>query len=303
VPRAYGGLELSVPEGVRLEEELACIDGSLGGTVTLCAGANLFVGYVHPSTAGTVFADPAVCFGGSGQASGTALEEDDGYRVSGRWRYATGAPHLSHFTANCIIQRQGRTVLDDQGNPLVRSFFFAKDEVSVCEDWSAFGLKATASHSFEVSNLWVDRNRSFLIGPEYATLDLPIYRYPFLPFAEATLAVNTLGMTRHFLACAKDLLRESGVERTEEASERVAETRRSFYHVVDRSWKELVDSGDVGQATLQAVSEQSHSLVHRCREQVMALFPHLGLTAADASSEVNRIWRDLFTASQHSLLR
>src|SRR5690606_14253902 len=67
VPRRLGGLELSLPEAVRLEEELAWIDGSLGWTVTLCAGANLFVGYVgqfvdHP-VAEAVFADTAACLG------------------------------------------------------------------------------------------------------------------------------------------------------------------------------------------------------------------------------------------------
>src|SRR3546814_14597400 len=51
VPSSLGGLELSLPAGVRLEEELARIDGSLGWTVTLCAGANLFVGYMDRSIA------------------------------------------------------------------------------------------------------------------------------------------------------------------------------------------------------------------------------------------------------------
>src|SRR5690606_50661 len=82
VPQQLGGLELSLPEGVRLEEELARIDGSLGWTVTLCAGANLFVGYVGQFSdqpiAETVFADPQVCLGGSGQASGRAVMEGNG---------------------------------------------------------------------------------------------------------------------------------------------------------------------------------------------------------------------------------
>src|SRR5690606_3694640 len=51
VPREFDGLELSLPEGVRLEEELAYTDGSLGWTVTLCAGANLFSGYIDPTLA------------------------------------------------------------------------------------------------------------------------------------------------------------------------------------------------------------------------------------------------------------
>ena len=109
VPRRLGGLELSLPEGVRLEEELARIDGSLGWTVTLCAGANFFVGYVgqfgDQPVAEAIFANADVCLGGSGQATGKAAVLDGGYRVSGRWRYATGAPHLTHFTANCVLEK------------------------------------------------------------------------------------------------------------------------------------------------------------------------------------------------------
>ncbi|MCH5682920.1 nicotinamide mononucleotide transporter [Niabella sp. W65] len=41
LPKVYGGLELDLPEALRYEEQLAYIDGSLGWTITLCAGANL----------------------------------------------------------------------------------------------------------------------------------------------------------------------------------------------------------------------------------------------------------------------
>src|SRR5690606_37836674 len=180
VPRSLGGLELPLPEGIRLEEEVARIDGSLGWTVALCAGGHRLGGYLDRSVAGAVFADPHVCLGGSGQATGKAVAEGDGYRVSGKWRYATGTPHLTHFTANCVLQKDGKDLLDATGAPLVRSFFFSRSDVHITDDWSAFGLKATASHSFAVDDLWVGPSQSFLIKPDAVTWDHPIYRYPFL---------------------------------------------------------------------------------------------------------------------------
>ncbi len=303
VPRCYGGLELTAPEGIRLEEELARIDGSLGWTVTLCAGANLFVGYIQQPMAQALFTDQMVCLGGSGHASGTATLEDNGYRVSGKWRYATGAPHLTHFTANCVLERDGEAVLDDGGKPMVKSFFFAKDDVRVVEDWPAFGLKATASHAFEVTDLWVDETHTFVIAPEYATLDQLIYRYPFLQFAEATLAANTLGMVRHFVSSAGDLLKDAAVELAENLQIQLENASAAFYQAVDASWTELAEKEQLSSATLRRVSNQSSALAHLCREQVMKLYPHVGLAAADTSTEINRIWRDIFTASQHSLLR
>lgn len=303
VPRLLGGLELSLPDGVRLEEELARIDGSLGWTVTLCGGANLFVGYMDRSIAPAIFMDRAVCLGGSGQASGKAVVEDGGYRVSGKWRYATGAPHLTHFTANCIIEQAGEIIQGEDGKPLVKSFFFPKADVQIVKDWNAFGLRATASHSFGLDNLWVDETHTFLIAPQAATWDHPIYQYPFLPFAEATLAVNTLGMARHFLECAAAVDAPGLLALVAAAETEMTKTKESFYEVLEASWDELVGSGVLSPQRSKTVSEWSRALVKVSREQVIALYPHVGLIAADASSAINRVWRDMFTASQHSLLR
>lgn len=303
VPRSLGGLEMSLPEGVRLEEELARVDGSLGWTVTLCAGANLFVGYMDQLVARAIFADPLVCFGGSGQATGKAIVQKNGYLISGKWRYATGAPHLTHFTANCMVEQDGKELLDSEGNPVIQSFFFPKADVRVTDDWNAFGLKATASHSFEVDRLRVDRSQAFLIAPQAATWDHPIYRYPFLQFAEATLAANTLGMARHFLECAANLGVPGLQKSLRAAGSELTKAKESFYNVLDTSWDESLRRDGPSSEGLKAVSEWSRILVKVSREQVVAIYPQVGLIGADESSEMNRVWRDIFTASQHSLLR
>ncbi len=48
VPKAYGGLELELPDLIRMEEALSWADGSLGWVVTLCAGAGWFGGFINP---------------------------------------------------------------------------------------------------------------------------------------------------------------------------------------------------------------------------------------------------------------
>ena len=312
VPNALGGLGLSLPEGVRLEEELAWIDGSLGWTVTLCAGANLFVGYIEPAVAGLVFADANVCFGGSGQPSGTATVKGGGYEVTGRWRYATGAPHNTHFTANCVIEHNGKPVLDKTGQPLIKSFFFDRSAVQIHADWNTVGLRATASHSFEVNRLRVNQDRSFLISPEQARLDMPLYQYPFLPFAQTTLAANTLGMARYFIACCRDLPatgRKPGItgdsfaKQIEAAAGKIAMARALFYEALDRSWEVLIRTGRLPDAIQERVGETSRALVQTAQAAVVALYPYCGIAGADVATPINRAWRDIFTASQHSLLR
>src|SRR5690606_5074651 len=47
VPTLYKGKGLSLVDGCALLEELAYWDGGLAWTVTLCAGANMFAGYIN----------------------------------------------------------------------------------------------------------------------------------------------------------------------------------------------------------------------------------------------------------------
>src|SRR5699024_10368812 len=118
VPKAYGGLECSFSEGLHKLKELAKTDGSLGWTVTLCSGANYFIGNLPKKTAEDIFINPdsPVCMGGSGGVFGTAEKQGDHYLLSGKWRYATGAPYLTHFTLNAEIHENGVQLQNPDGS-------------------------------------------------------------------------------------------------------------------------------------------------------------------------------------------
>lgn len=315
VPKAYGGLELSLPEGLEIEEALAWADGSLGWTVTLCSGANWFVGFLESGAAKELFGDPHVCLAGSGRASGVATVTPEGYAISGDWQYATGAPYATAFTANCRIEKEGTWLKDEAGNPMVKAFWFKKEEVQIREDWNTIGMCATASHSFEVKQVQVPHNRCFTIDSQHTFLQQPVYQYPFLQLAEATLAVNHSGMALSFLDESTALLIEKektgsldgktakGIcKKAEAARERLDAARKSLYMLVDQSWQELLDKQGIAPELLNEVSLASHSLAVTARQEVDSLYPYCGLTAAHPQTALNRIWRDLHTASQHPLL-
>src|SRR5882757_5380451 len=164
VPQRWGGRALSLPQLVRLEEALSWADGSVGWTVTLCCGAGWFAGFFPPESPPTslsgLFADRRLCIAGSGSASGEAHIVEDGYRVSGRWAYATGAVHATAFTANCVVWKDGVALRGEDGEPVVRPFLFLPAEVQVQQDWNAMGLVATGSHGFSVTDLIVSAERA-----------------------------------------------------------------------------------------------------------------------------------------------
>lgn len=315
VPEVYGGPGLMLPEILRLEEALSAADGSLGWTVTLCSGAGWFAGFLDPELAEAVFADHKVCFAGSGAVSGTAVQHENGYLINGSWNYASGALHATIFTANCVLKNSnGENVLDEKGNPQVKSFILKKGEVEVLSGWSYFGLVATGSHSFKVKDVVVPLNRTFEINKDIK-VKTPGFDYPFLQLAETTLAVNSLGMAQHFISLTKDsFTKRSGQKRYTDAQKaffekelircetEVKKVREEFYHVFDQSWDQLINNGVIAAELLSTVSAISRKLAHCSRRTADDLFPYCGLEAAKKETEINRVWRDLHTASQHSLL-
>src|SRR5690625_882912 len=163
VPQSYGGLEKTFTEGLKTLKSLAAIDGSLGWTITLCSGANFFIGNLKPKIAKALFSESGdTVFGGSGGLFGTAEKQDDTYLISGTWRYATGAPYLTHFTLNAKIIENGIPLKHPDGSPVFRSFVLPKSQVTVVEDWNTMGLQSTATHSFVVDRVKIHQDYSFM---------------------------------------------------------------------------------------------------------------------------------------------
>ncbi|KQM67364.1 acyl-CoA dehydrogenase [Pedobacter sp. Leaf216] len=315
VPEVYGGPNRKLPEILRLEEELAEADGSLGWTVTLCAGAAWFAGFLNPELAAEILADREVCFAGSGAVGGVAIKTETGYLLNGRWNYASGALHATVFTANCILKNEhGDDLLDEKGVPEIKSFILKKEEVNILAGWSYFGLIATGSHAFEVKDLHVPINRTFKINQDIEIADSG-FDYPFLQLAETTLTVNTLGMTNHFIKLVETAFNlRTGLKRythqqvlffndeLNRCKEEIQDLRARFYSAFDESWSTLVNDGNIAEDKLAEVSAASRKLAHACWKVAAVLFPYCGLEAAKKDSEINRVWRDIHTASQHALL-
>lgn len=302
VPKDRGGLELSFPDALQLEEAFAWADGSFGWTITLCSGANYFIGFLEPETADQLFNDPKVCFSGSGAATGTAELKADGYHIAGRWKYATGAPHATVFTCVCNLRENGMYLKDARGNPVAAAFWFHASEVRLLHDWNMMGMKATASLSFEAGPMVVPANRRFAIDPAYATLYQEVYRYPFLQFAEATLCVNFSGMAVRFLEIYMKQVAEKDAIAAKLEQE-LLQARDLFYEKINSSWKQLKTQSRVEDRTLTEISNRSRELYAVCGKLMHTLYPLLGMHAAESETEANRIWRNFFTASQHKLLR
>ena len=87
VPKEYGGLGLSLPEILRVEEGLSWTDGSTAWVVTLCSGAAWFIGFLNTDLGKSIFENDQACFAGSGAVTGVANKISGGYEIQGSWKY------------------------------------------------------------------------------------------------------------------------------------------------------------------------------------------------------------------------
>ncbi|MCC6289953.1 MAG: acyl-CoA dehydrogenase [Chitinophagaceae bacterium] len=304
VPQSFGGLGLEFPEAIQLLEHFAWIDGSLGWAVTLGSGANLFIGYLHSNIVSLFFNDPQVCLAGSGASTGKAERADGGYIINGKWKYATGSAHATAFTANCIL-----------ADNTTGSFIFKADEVAIEYDWNSMGMKATGSHSFVVKDLFVPNERLFYIDAAHAVLPDAIFYFPFMQFAEATLAANIAGMAGHFTdECRRifeDRIRNKtlAVEQSSEMLEFlgrsisiIEKNRDVFYDALCELWHLGKHEKNWDIYLLNRLSFASKKMVRELLRIVSQLYPYCGMEGADQGSTLNRIWRDIHTASQHQLI-
>jgi alkylation response protein AidB-like acyl-CoA dehydrogenase len=315
-PEAAGGAELALPQAVRLEEALAAADGSTGWSVTLCAGAAWFAGFLEPRFAREILATPNLCIGGSGAPSGFADIDGDGYRLSGRWEFATGAPMTTHFTLNAVLREHGQPLADAGGAARVRAFIVPASQVAIHENWRTIGLRATASHGFSLDRAWVDARHAFEIAPGAATAGGPLYRFPFMSLAYVTLAANVAGMAASFLAMAQAVIAQRKHhliatplpelpqvrDALREATGGFEAARTLFYRLLDAMWDAVCRGTAVDVAGTRALHAAALGLVDTGRRAVDALYPLCGLRAADEASDIGRVWRDLHTATQHALL-
>ncbi len=192
IPRRYGGLELPLTAALAVYEAVARRDGSVGWSVMIGAGGGLFAALLDPGVADRLFAGPRALVAGSGAAAGIARRVSGGYRVSGRWRYASGADHASVFTANCRVPDSGQ----DPAAAPVRAMAFAPEAVRIHRTWDSSGLCATGSHDIAVDEVFVPEAMSFSVHGDPPRETGPLYGMPFATLTELPVSAVALGIAR-----------------------------------------------------------------------------------------------------------
>jgi alkylation response protein AidB-like acyl-CoA dehydrogenase len=305
VPQEYGGLEAPLPLAARVFAAVAEIDGAAGWTVMIGAGGGPFAAYQPDATAREVFGPRDAVVAGSGAPDGLARRVPGGYRVSGTWRWASGAPHATWFTANCRID----------GGPEIRAMTVPAADVQVVETWDAVGLRATASHDMRIEDVLVPEERTFALDPAELRIRRPLYRYPFVALAGVTMASVALGVALHALRAFAELARTkrtpdggllradpAAAERYAAALSGVRAAQAWFERTLEETWAVVAGGGELDEDGLADVALACAQVARSGVEAADRLVDVAGMAPVPRTSALGRCWRDLHTLRQNVLV-
>lgn len=186
VPRSHGGGGFDLASAMSVIEELSRADASTAWTTMNLAGGWINLGTVPRTTFDALYAGGAdVIIGGVFAPAGMAVPAKGGYRVSGRWAFASGCEDCQWLFGNCME--------DHEGGPRLRTVLFSPDQIKIEDTWSVSGLCGTGSHHVNAEDVFVPAERTCLPFTDPPCLDEPLLRMPMPPifaFGVATVAVG-----------------------------------------------------------------------------------------------------------------
>jgi alkylation response protein AidB-like acyl-CoA dehydrogenase len=317
IPRQMGGAELTIPDSLRITEEVARIDASAGWNLAICAGGPLFGYNLSRAAFETIYGDlRGVSAGSLNPATTQVVAVEGGWRLSGKATYASASAHASWLMAAGIVMRDGAPQFVG-GAPVLRAGLFPIKHAKILNTWSTAGMRGTGSNDCVFENVfvpdeftfdWLNAKSSWHRGP---LANIPLQ----LQFVGGLVSV-VLGTARHALdalneiaqakvpAASRATLRERPIAQIQfaQAEGLLRAARAYFYNCNDEIWRK----GEAGESF--SVQDRAHArlgVVTAAKLAVQAVdlvADAAGMNSAQTSCPIERCWRDVHTATQHVLM-
>ena len=200
VPKSHGGLDVDFPTSMEIIEAIATADGSAGWVVMIGSETPMLLALLSRKRFDGFYANtPDVIIAGAFAPRGQAEVIDGGYRVSGRWAFASGCQHSQFLFGNCVVTEKGipRPGLIP-GSPETRAMMFAPAKAQIIDTWSVNGLRGTGSHDIAVENLVVPADDSFDIFLGSPSIPGPSMAEPLL-YAGLHIGTVAIGIAQRAL--------------------------------------------------------------------------------------------------------
>ncbi|MES2493610.1 MAG: hypothetical protein V4579_10070 [Pseudomonadota bacterium] len=204
VPADLGGAGLGPMEHLDLSERMAFHDASAGWNLAVGPALGYFSGFMPPEQVHALFARDTAAMAGSGAPQGVARRVPGGYRVSGRFSWASGIDQAHWVYGGCFVHAEGAPEMLADGRPRTIMAFAPKAEAVVHECWDVSGLVATNSTEFTLDDVFVPEDRIVRGELDRVWHDAALFRLPMTVFGFALTGVP-LGTARRAVEGLKHL--------------------------------------------------------------------------------------------------
>ncbi len=202
LPRWLGGGEVTPQVIVRVMEIIAAADASTAWCLGQALGCSRMAGFLDREVAREVFTSPdALLAWGPPDGAANAVAVDGGYRVTGKWRFASGVRNANWLGPICAVREpDGSPRLGPGGKPLHRSMLLPISSATLSDFWHVIGLRGTGSDSFAIDDLFIPEAYSFDRGSSADRReDGPLYRLGLTTFYGIAFAGVALGVAQSAL--------------------------------------------------------------------------------------------------------
>jgi indole-3-acetate monooxygenase len=316
LPREVGGLEADPVEWLQLIEELARLNASVGWMAFIQSGIGLswldaerFERF-RERVGGRMIIAMSL-----GRIGGKAVRVDGGYRVTGRWPFASGSPYATWLGGmSAVHDTDGTPVTTDAGLPQLVLAIWPADQARIIDTWDGLGLRGTGSGDFSVTDIFVPQeqvNPGFYGPPTY---DRPLFKLKELP--EVGHGAHALGIASAAVGSFAAIVNGKpapGSSRQQamghQQAHQIAFARadvlvraaRTLLHETTRlAYAAAAEHPELPMDLRVRLREANIFAVRSAKEAVGLIFDMAGSSAVYRGRVIEQAFRDISTAANHT---
>ncbi len=313
LPRSVGGDQVSPGAYTEAVIETARADGSVGWCLSIANSTGLISAYMDVEIAREIWGDPrsTVAWGPPNNHRATAVP--GGYRITGKWDFASGCRHSSWMGAHgLVVEPDGSLRLNSEGRPTLKSWLFPTKSATLLDNWNPIGLRGTASESYELHDLFVsEAYTSTREDPAARRERGPLYAFPQQTLYSVGIASVALGIARGMLDAFMDLVvakTPRGMTRLADSNAIQAGIARSEArlgaaeaYLLDTVGRIYAEADDIAPIAVPARARIRLAAAHAITNAIAVAdytYKAAGVDAIFPGSPFERRFRDIHTVSQ-----
>ncbi len=323
VPLEFGGAAIDLRTFVEVIETVARGNSAAAWDLAASSVATLFaLGLPPDGLAGVYAKSPDVIFAGTAtidRDAAKAMAGEDGYRVTGRWRFGSGCQDADWMISSAqVIEADGSPRPGPTGDVEMRYFIFPRPEVQVLDTWRVIGMRGTGSHDWAVHDAFVPEalsQKSTLVqGPN---VPRPwrgaLYRVPLGSVTALHFSAVASGIARRAidtlveLAKVKTPHRAPGllsdrvqVQDALARAEVALESARAYRdYAIDDVWTTLSAGGSLTIEQRARIRLAGTNAAESAAKAVDLMYGAGGTTSIEEGHPLSRFFRDVHVIAQH----